>query len=254
MLPMNNFAVRQICLVVVLGLAVCAPVTAQTTVSVNVDYAEGKYGDTEKSTSWTMPLIIKHQIGDFGLKLYLPYVRATGTAISGGDRFVLIKQTQEGFGDAVVTLSYDIVNNATSGLIVGVGSKTKLPTADKDNDLLTTGKIDQSLLVDVLYPFGETSVFGIVGRTKKGDPEGIDYRDPWFSTVGLSHNLTDAVSLGALYDYRQKLTATGDPVSEATLFVERKFAERYKLQAYLVRGYSDASPDAGAGVILSTRF
>lgn len=254
MLAMNNFAVRQIFRLAVLGLAVCTPVAAQTTVSLNVDYAEGKYGDTEKSTSWTIPLIIKQQIGDFGLKLYLPYVRATGTAISGGDRFTLTKQTQEGFGDAVLTLTYDFVGNAASGLVIGVGSKTKLPTADKENDLLTTGKIDQSLLLDVLYPLGESSAFAVVGRTKKGDPDGVDYRDPWFSTLGFSHRLSDAVNLGAMYDYRQKLTASGDPVSEATLFVERKFAERYKLQGYLVRGFSDASPEAGAGLTLSTRF
>lgn len=237
-----------------LGLIVCTPVCAQTTVSVTIDYAEGKYGEAEKSTSWTMPLIIKQQIGDFGIKLYLPYIRATGTAASGGDRFVLTRQTQEGFGDAVLTLSYDIVDSAASGLIIGVGSKAKLATADPSNDLLTTGKNDYSLQADVFYPFGDTSAFVIVGRTNKGDPDGIDYRNPWYATVGLSHQLADAVSLGGIYDYRQKVTATGNPVSEATVFVERKFAEQYKLQGYVVRGFSDASPDLGAGVTLSKRF
>ena len=58
---------------------------ARTTVSVNLDYAEGKYGERTKSTSWTMPLIVKQQIGDFGFKVNLPYIRATGTAASGGD-------------------------------------------------------------------------------------------------------------------------------------------------------------------------
>lgn len=254
MLPMNNFAVRRIRLAAVLGLAVCAPVCAQTTVSVNVDYAEGKYGETEKSSSWTLPLIIKHQVGDFGLKLYLPYVRATGTAVSGGDRFSPTRQTQEGFGDVVLTLSYDIFSHPASGTIIGLGTKAKLVTADKSNDLLTTGKNDYSLQVDALYPIGDTSIFAIVGWTKKGDPEGVDYRDPWYSTLGLSHKLADAVNLGAIYDYRQKVTLHGDPVSEATVFVERKFAEQYKLQAYLVRGFSDASPDVGAGLTLSKRF
>jgi hypothetical protein len=251
---MPQFAGSKLIRALALGLMVCTPVLAQTTVSLNIDYAEGKYGEEEKSTSWTMPLIIKQQIGDFGIKLYLPYIQATGTTVSGGDRFVLAKQTQEGFGDAVVTLSYDIVNSAASGLIVGIATKGKFATADKSNDLLTTGKNDYSLQADALYPFGDNSAFVIIGRTNKGDPEGIDYRNPWYSTVGLSHQLTEAISLGGIYDYRQKVTATGDPVSEATVFLERKFADQYKLQAYVVRGFSDASPDLGAGVTLSKRF
>lgn len=251
---MNNFAGRPACLAAMIGMVVCVPVWAQTTVSVNVDYAEGKYGEEEKSTSWTVPLIIKHQMGDFGIKLYMPYVRATGTAISGGDRFLLTKQTQEGFGDLVATLSYDVVGNTTSGLLIGIGAKSKFATADKSNDLLTTGKNDYSLMVDALLPVGDTLAFAIVGRTKKGDPEGIDYRDPWFSTIGLSYTLSGSTKLGGIYDYRQKVTSTGDPVSEAMLYLERMFAERYKVQAYLVRGYSDASADQGAGVTISTSF
>jgi len=146
------------------------------------------------------------------------------------------------------------ISNEASGLIVDVGTKAKLVTADKSNDLLTTGKNDYSLLVDAQYPFGYTTVFATVGWTKKGDPEGIDYRDPWFSTLGFSQKLAAAVNQGVIYDYRQKLTAAGDPVSEATVFVERKFADSYKLQAYVVRGFSDASPDLGAGLTLSKRF
>jgi len=105
------------------------------------------------------------------------------------------------------------ISNEASGLIVDVGTKAKLVTADKSNDLLTTGKNDYSLLVDAQYPFGDTTLFATVGWTKKGDP-----------------------------------------VSEATVFVERKFADSYKLQAYVVRGFSDASPDLGAGLTLSKRF
>lgn len=201
-----------------------------------------------------MPLIIKNQMGDFGIKLYLPDVRATGTAISGGDRFLLTKQTQEGFGDAVVTVSYDIFSSASSGVIFSVGAKSKLATADKKKDLITTGKNDHSLLVDALLPVGDTSLFATLGRTRKGDPEGVDYRDPWFSTLGLSHKVTSSISLGAIYDYGQKVTRTGDPVSEATLYMETKLADHYKLQVYVVRGYSDASPDLGAGMTISTQF
>lgn len=232
----------------------CLPVCAQTTVSLNLDYAEGKYGQGETSADWTMPLIVKHQAGDFGIKLYLPYIRSTGLAASGGDRFVISRQTQEGFGDLEVTLSYDVINNDASGLLIAIGSKTKLATGDKDKELLTTGKNDYSLQGEVSYPFGDTDVFAVLGKTKKGDQRDLDYRNPWYTSVGLSHKLADAVNLGAIYDYRQKVTTFGDPVSEATLFMEKKFSGNYKLQGYVLRGFSNASPDLGAGITLSKRF
>lgn len=249
-----RMATRRLGLTLALLPFCCLPVGAQTTVSLNLDYAEGKYGQDEKSTDWTMPLIVRHRAGDFGIKLYLPYIRSTGLAASGGDRFVISRQTQEGFGDLEVTLSYDVVNHEASGLVLALGSKTKLATADKDKELLTTGKNDYSLQGEISYPFGNTEVFAILGKTKKGDQRDLDYRNPWYSTVGLSHQLAEAVNLGAIYDYRQRVTTFGDPVSEATLFLEKKLSGDYKLQGYVLRGFSDASPDLGAGVTLSKRF
>lgn len=235
-------------------LCVALPGAAQTTVSLNLDYAEGKYGETTKSRSWTMPLIVKQQFGDFAFKLNMPYVWATGTAASGGDRFSVARQSQEGFGDVVASVTYDLFSHKASGLEVDIGAKAKFATAEKRNDLITTGKNDYSLLAGALAPFGNTTAFATLGWTKKGDPAGVDYRDPWFTSIGFSHRLNQALSVGAMYDFRQKVTAHGDPVSEATLFVERKFSGQYKLQGYLVRGFSHSSPDIGAGATLSFRF
>jgi len=235
-------------------LAISMPLFAQTTVSLNVDYAEGKYGESEKSSAWTIPLIIKHQIGDFSIKLNMPYVRATGTAAAGGDRFAPTRQVQEGFGDVVVTTMYELLGEHDSGLMLDIGAKAKFATADKKYDLITTGKNDYSLLADFSQPIGALTGLLTIGKTKKGDPDGIDYRDPWFSTVGLVYKASEHSNVGVLYDYRQKLTAHGSPVSEATVFFEQKFSNQYRLQAYLVGGFSDASPDVGVGATFSARF
>lgn len=235
-------------------LANSMPLSAQTTVSLNLDYAEGKYGETEKSSAWTMPLIIKHQMGDFSLKLNLPYVRATGTAAAGGDRFAPSRQVQEGFGDMVVTATYAVLGGTEPGLMLDFGAKAKFATADKQNDLITTGKNDYSLLADFLQPIGPVVGLLTVGKTKKGDPDGVDYRDPWFASAGLSYKAAERTNVGVLYDFRQKLTPRGAPVSEAMLFVEHKFSNQYRLQAYVVRGFSDASPDLGVGATVSARF
>lgn len=219
-----------------------------------MDYAEGKYGDSETSTTWTMPLVIKHMMGDFGIKLNMPYVKAIGTAVAGGDRSSSTRQVQEGFGDPVISSSYAIFVGQESGFAVDVGVKAKLATADRRNGLITTGKNDYSVVLDALQPVGGVTAQLAIGWTKKGDPAGIDYRDPWFSVLGLSYKISDRMNFGVFHDFRQKVTENGDPVSEGMIFTEHKFGDGYRLQAYLVRGFSDASPDFGAGARLSLRF
>ena len=235
-------------------LAISMPLFAQTTVSLNIDYAEGKYGESEKSSAWTVPLIIKHQMGDFSIKLNMPYVRATGTAAAGGDRFTPTRQIQEGFVDVIVTTMYELLGNHDSGLMLDIGAKAKFASADKKNDLITTGKNDYSLQADFSQSIGSMTALLTIGKTRKGDPDGIDYRDPWYSIIGLAYKASDHSNVGVFYDYRQKLTAHGAPVGEATLFIERKFSNQYRLQAYLVGGFSEASPDVGVGATLSARF
>lgn len=244
---------RIVCLTALLG-SLSPLASAQTSVSLNLDYAEGRYGEPDRSVTWTTPLIIKHQAGAYGLKLYLPYVRATGTAAAGGDRFAATRQVQEGFGDPVITLTRDLIGDRDADLTVDIGVKAKVATADRRLDLITTGENDYSLQADFLHHLGKTSVFATLGRTLKGDPPGIDYRDPWYYTVGASRTLADGFSAGLLYDHRQRVTAAGAPVSEATLYLEIASSPRYKWQAYVVRGFADASPDLGAGATVTLRF
>lgn len=236
-------------------LAVLPALTlAQTTVSVGVEYAEGKYGEPEKSTTWTAPFTIKHETGPWMLKANIPYVRSSGTAAAGGDRFNLVKQSQEGWGDLTATVAYDVIDHGPEGLVVGIGAKAKWATADHSKDLLTTGRNDYSAFVELLKSFGPVSVFATLGRTKKGDPDGTDYRNPWFSSLGASYKFSDELTAGVMHDFRQRLTPRGAQVSEMTVYVERKFAGAYKIQFYLLRGLADASPDLAIGATLGMRF
>lgn len=233
--------------------AISIPTPAQTSVSLTMDYVEGNYGETEKSTAWTMPLIVKHQIGPVGVKLNIPYVRATGVAASGGDRLSSNRQVQEGLGDVVAMLTYDLYENIDDQAI-DVGAKLKIPAGNKDNDLITTGKRDYSVFADVYQPIGNALAFGTVGWTKKGDRDGVDYRDPWYATLGLSYRLRHGFTVGIFHDYRQRVTTHGSHVSETTVYVEHKISQQFKLQAYVLVGFSNASPDRGAGATVMWSF
>lgn len=235
-----------------------APVLAlaesSTTVGVGFDYSEGDYGESSTSRTWQVPVTIKHETEALTLKLNMPYVRSSGVAAAGGDRFSSTKDTQSGFGDVTATGMYNAYYNSASRFGIDVGGKIKFATADDDNTLLTTGENDYSVQTDLFKGFGDTTLFGTLGWTRKGDPSGIDYRNPWYFTLGFSNKLSDANSWGASYDFRQKLTSSGDPVSEAMLFFTHRYSKEWRVQAYAVTGFSDASPDLGAGVSIAYGF
>lgn len=227
---------------------------ALTTVSLGVDYSEGKYGEPNKSRTTTVPLVIKHETGPFTFKANIPWVTATGTRSAGGDRGTLTSQTESGLGDVTLSGFYTAYTNNTAMFGIDIGGKIKFATADKSKTLLTTGENDYSLQGDAYKSFGPTTLFGTLGWTKKGDPDFVDFRDPWYTTLGVSYRLGAATALGASYDYRQKVTSSGDPISEASLFLTYKFTKQLKMQAYMVGGFTDASPDIGGGAVISVSF
>ncbi len=228
---------------------------AKTTASIGLDYSEGKYGEAETSSTWSMPVSIKHETGPLTLKLGVPYVRSSGVAAAGGDqRVAATSQTQSGMGDLTASAFYNVHNDAKSKFGADLGVKAKFATADNAKTLLTTGENDYSLQADLFRGFGDTTLFGSLGWTKKGDTSATDFRDPWYGGIGFSNKLSAANSWGASYDYRQKVTANGDPVSELSLFMVHKYSQAMKVQGYVVTGFSDASPDLGVGATFSYSF
>lgn len=229
--------------------------------SSGVDYAQGKYGGTQTTEQTTVPLSLKFTADRLTLKASVPYVwirnvnpGARGEALPCGNS-VATPQNVDGFGDVVTSASYSIIESGD--WLVDVGGKAKWATGDTEK-CLSSGENDYSALVDVVKRFGAMSVFTTAGWTKKGDPEqgGIttDYQDPFFGSAGVSYKLSGLSSVGASYDYREALTATSDPIREASVFLTHKLGSNLKLQVYAVTGFTDASADIGGGSVISVAY
>lgn len=234
---------------------------AQLSMSAGIDYSEGKYGGNVNTTQWTVPVSAKYESGPWTAKLALPYVwvnnvnpGARGEALPCGAA-VNTPKNVNGIGDLVASGSYNVYQGG--GYLVDVGGKVKFATGDADK-CLSTGENDYSVQADLAKQLGRFTVFGTAGWTRKGDPVllGVttDYRNPFYYTLGGSYKLSDAVSAGLTYDYRQKLRPTSDPISELTLFATYKASKSFKLQGYLLTGFSHASPDVGGGLIATYSF
>jgi len=251
---------KRILLAVVSALTASAA-HAQLQVSTGLDYSQGKYGSTVTTDQVTMPVVAKYEGDRWMVKASLPYVwihnvnpNSRGENLPCGNA-VNTPSNVDGFGDLVASGSYSVLQS--NGMVLDVGGKVKFATGDKDK-CLSTGKNDYSVFADIAKQFGSFTAFGGIGWTAKGDPEFLgtttDYRNPFFASVGGAYKLTTTTSLGASYDFRQRLTSRGDPISEMTFFVTHKFTPKLKVQGYAVTGFSDASPDFGVGGLVSLGF
>lgn len=255
---------KKVLILAVPALMAAASVMAadgKLTVTVGADYSRGKYGDTVATETWAYPVMLKYEDDALTWKASVPYVHSTGPSNvvgTGADRVVTnqgqgVSRTESGWGDTVGSVAWNFYQNSTSHAGLDLVGKVKFATGDK-NKGLSTGENDYAIQLDGYRAFGSITALGTLGKKFMGDPVGVDYRDPWYASLGASHQISASTSWGGLVDWRERLTASGDPVKEAMLFVSHRLSPAIKLQAYLVKGYSNASPDEGGGLMLGYGF
>ncbi|MBS7660655.1 hypothetical protein I0D00_01645 [Pseudomonas lalucatii] len=240
-----------------LWLSLVGPALAdEFTLSTGADYSRGNYGTPTTSETWYVPVVVKYATGPLLYRLTIPYLRITNPSV-GPDGEPLpggCGRVEKGLGDTVASASIALLDGSRGdGLILDLTGKVKLPTADED-DCLGTGKTDFSAQIDITQRLGAVSGFATVGWKKFGDPSGSNLRDPFFVSLGFVTGLAPATSAGAAYDWRQEVSADGHEVQELTLFLTQRLSRSWKIQLYARKGFSDASPDAGGGLLLSHSF
>jgi hypothetical protein len=234
---------------------------AVTTLGAGAEYSSGKYGGTDKTEIFYLPLTAKYETGPWILRATVPYVRITGPGNvvgAGADRVTLPgapgpRRTDSGLGDIVASAFYNVMSERTGPFGVDLGAKVKLGTADEKKGL-GTGKNDYSLQADLFKLFGSVTAFGSLGYRWYGDPAGVDLRNVPYGSVGASYRQSADTSFGLAYDYRPRITTGGSHVSEATAFVSQRVSRDVKLQLYAVKGFSKGSPDFGLGTVLNFGF
>jgi len=229
-------------------------------VSAGFDYSTGTYGSSSDTRIWYYPLMAKYEADALTLKLTVPYLKITGPSnvVAVGGQPIQVgatgaTRTESGLGDVIGAASYSLLDNRASGLPIALTAKITFATAD-DAKGLGTGENDYALQSEVTKILGQHSVFGTLGRKKYGDPPGVDFQDPWYISLGAAYKASPAMTAGLSYDFRERVLASSSEVSEVTAFVSYKVTSTTKLQTYLVKGFSDGSPDWGAGIVLGASF
>lgn len=248
----------------------------ESSVSVGFDYSSGKYGSDTSTQIWSVPFGYAWRNDRWALKLSVPYLRVSGSGNVipglGGTRNlnprgrgrngqplpvpgepVESTGSASGLGDVVASAAYSLIANPANGFGLDVTGKLKFGTADADKGL-GSGQNDVTLGLDAYQAFGDWTAFGGVSYAMLGDSDYLQLDDVFGANVGASHKLSDAASWGLVYDYRQRAADLSDTRSELSAFYNHKIGASSKLQAYVLTGFSDGSPDLGGGLSISHGF
>jgi len=246
----------------IMALALCAvvtPVWAETSGSLTTgfDYSTGKYGGSTSTNVLYVPVTGKFYSDNLTLKLTVPYisVSSVGNVVRGMGPVRTATSTrtttQSGLGDIIASAGYTVFENES--LMLDVVGNIKFGTADANKNL-GTGENDYSTQLDGYYTVSKTTLFATAGYKVIGAPAGITVNNIAYGTLGASQKTGDTSSAGLMLDAAQPISDLSPGTRELTVFVSNRISSTLKIQANLMKGFSDGSPDYGGGLMFTGLF
>lgn len=229
-------------------------IPSSTTLGTGFDYSRGDYGfatDTEVSS---VPLNLVHERGPWLLSASFSWLNVKGpaTIVGGGGAPRPTAASESGFGDIYAGATYHF-GSLGGGVDMSATARVKLPTADEDRGL-GTGEADYYGELTFFRTFSSVTPFVTAGYRALGDNTVYQLRDGAYATGGAHFRLSASTVVSALLTWRRPIIAGGDDAREAMFMVSHDFAERWRVTAYALKGFTDASPDFGTGVAAGWRF
>jgi hypothetical protein len=227
-----------------------------------MDYNTGKYGGTQSTNIRYVPVTGKYQGKSWTLKLTVPYLQISGPAsvisvINGtglaGVAGSNAPLTRSGLGDVIAGASHNAYNGGTGGVMVNLTGKIKFGTASSAQGL-GTGKNDYALQADMYQVTGSLTNFGTFGYKKYGSPVGYKLNNVFYGALGASYKFNPETSGGMMLNLGQKTTSTGSFHVEVIAFANHQLDKTWKVQGYVLKGFTNSVPDFGAGVTLAYLF
>jgi hypothetical protein len=229
--------------------------------AVGAEYTSGEYGGEESVDEVYVPVTGRYETQRLSFRLTVPFlsVRAPeGTYTEGPDGQPIIGEgptvTESGIGDVLASVTvYDVFASGSGDVALDLTGKVKLGTADVDKGL-GTGEPDFTAQADLFRFFDRFTAIGTLGYTMRGDPDAVDLENALFASLGGTYAVAPGTRLGLFYDFREASLPGSDDIQELSATLSQRMSEDWRVHGYLIAGFSDSSPDWGAGVSLSYAF
>lgn len=245
-------------------------------IGLGLDISSGKFGAASRSTFVTAPLIIDwFPTGRLDLELTVPLVYqrtgAAGHAVlgtgaqstpksvargsmmgggSGGGMFA----GDYGLGDITLTSGYVLVQDGETSPRIRPTVYLKFPTASESKGL-GTGQFDFGAGVAVSKWLGNWQPFTEGRYIIQGEAnDGTGAKDFITADAGIAYSWSGRfVTLGYARFGSPLFSGLSAPL-EARLKLAWRFTDRITADAYVLKGFSDGSPDYGGGLSIFTEF
>ncbi|MEO1310332.1 MAG: hypothetical protein AAFV51_05100 [Pseudomonadota bacterium] len=227
--------------------------------NIGQDFSDGDYGQETESQVNVTTFGGRLRLGDWSFAASSGYIdlgsEPDNIITLPGGREILLSEGEEvkGFTDLVLSASGLLREETDSAPGVFLFTSVKLPTADDENGL-GTGAADYSASLELSKTFGSSILYAYGGGRLRGESDVIETRDSLNAGLGVQQ-LIGTKLVGALsYDYRGASFEGGDDAQEATLMLSWLATERLTISGYVYTGFTDASPDLGAGLFVSHKI
>jgi hypothetical protein len=258
----------------------CAEDSGHATVAAGFDYSTGNYGTPFDTEIWDVPLSAGYEADRWSVKLTVPWISISGASnvipgigrvlnvnpharghglglgvgVGGGTPPPTVTEgSASGLGDIVAQATYGLVRDDAAGFGLDLTGKVKFGTASADKGL-GTGQTDYGVNLDAYEGLGAWTVFGGAGFMKYGSSQYIALHNGWNANLGAGYKLDDADDIGAYFYFREKISDSGYAQRELSGYWNHRLGNAWRLQAYVLGGFSDGSPDWGAGGSLRYAF
>jgi hypothetical protein len=222
--------------------------------SVGLDYLTGDYGSTINTDIAALTFGLRYKKSRWTFKASIPYLSISNTGVTtDGVSVNAAGKSEKGPGDLNLSASYLGYYNPKSGFGISGKTKIKLPVADK-NKGLGTGEVDVSFQLDPFKVMGPVTLFSSIGYKVYGDTATTDYNNVWYLSLGGMYKVSDALDIGLGGNFREKVTTRSENKKDMFLFSNSKLTRTDAIQFHLSHGFSDSTPDWGAGLLYKRKF
>ena len=226
--------------------------------STGMDFSSGYYGAPKRTEILYVPATFQAAKGPWTLKAVVPFIRVSGPALlldgaAEGAAGVRNSGHAEGLGDINLSATYALESFYNLGLYVDLTGRVKAPTASFAKGL-GTGAWDGAFQVDVAKTLGDFMPFASFGYRLTGQPTGFTLRDVAYGSLGLQYTWSERMTTGVSYDLREAAIKGAAAPQEGTAYLNYKFSDDWSANFYGVAGFSQNSPSAGGGVVVTYRW
>jgi hypothetical protein len=223
------------------------------------DYSTGKYGFTQATEVWSVPLNASYEQSRWAFKTTIPFLTIKGPANvvvgSGGAEGVPARPTtnsESGLGDITVSATYH-ARPVPGSLNIDVTERVKFGTASVSKGL-GTGQTDYYTQLDLYQSFGKLTPFATVGYRVLGTTATFALKDGAYVTAGAAYRVSEKVVVGAGYDWRSRIVREAKNGTDGLAFISATPTLRWNFLGYLLAGFNSASPDVGIGGQATYKF